>query len=226
MLINFLSRYHEADPGDADPQGGSSGKVRASDVLEQFGRDAIRIAEKLADVQSDNHRLREERRNLKQQLTEAQGKAPAADTRVLSADEAKAYDAYAALGKPADIKSALDTKGTAEQELVALKREKALAKAAEAAGYKASVLTTLAGDLDIQVRPVKDGKPLVVVVSGTEETALADWAKENWADFLPALSAQSIQAPDINAGARGNGNNISITDDERKAAQRRYGATF
>jgi hypothetical protein len=224
MLIDFLSR-HEADT-DADPQGGSSGKVRASDVLEQFGRDAIRIAEKLADVQSDNHRLREERRNLKQQLTEAQGKAPADGAVILTADESKVYAAYTALGKPDALKQALETKGTAEQELTALKREKALAKAAEAAGFSATVLTTLAGDLDIQVRPVKDGKPLVVVVDGAEEIALVDYAKTHWSAFEKSLYVQAAVAPDINAGARGNGNSIAITDDERKAAQRRYGATF
>lgn len=217
---------HEADDG-ADTQGGSSGKTRASDVLEQYGRDALRLAEKLADVQSDNYRLREERRTLKQQLADAQGKAPAADAKVLTKDEAQAYDAYVALGKPADLKTALDARGSADQELTALKRERTIAKAAEAAGYKPSVLATLAGDLDIQVKPGKDGKSLVVVVTDGEETALADYAAKAWADFLPALAPKAAQqAPDINAGARGNGTAPTITDEERRAAQRRYGATF
>lgn len=224
MLIDFLPRF-EADT-DADPQGGSSGKVRASDVLEQFGRDAIRLAEKLADVQSDNYRLRDERRTLKQQLADVAGKVPADGTKVLTADDAKAFDAYVALGTPADIKSALDTKGTAEQELTTLKREKQIARVAEAAGFKASVLTTLAGDLDMQVEPVKDGKPLVYVVKDGEKTALADYATQHWADFLPALAHGAVQAPDINAGARGTGSTPAMTDDERKAAQRRYSATF
>jgi hypothetical protein len=224
MLINFLS--HAED--DGQPQGGSSesGKVRASDVLEQFGRDAIRLAEKLADVQSDNYRLREERRTLKQDLAEAKGKAPAEGTKVLTKDEADAYAAYSALGTPAAIQAAMDANGTTTAELAALKRERALTKAAEAAGYKASVLTTLAGDLDIQVRPVKDGKPLVVVVKDGQETALVDYAKAEWADFLPALAAVSIQAPDINAGARGNGNGTGITKEEQDRAAIRYSRTF
>lgn len=225
MLINWLS--HEADT-DADPQGGSSGKVRASDVLEQFGKDAVRLAEKLADVQSDNYRLREERRTLKTQVQEATGKVPAEGTRVLTADEAKTYDAYVALGKPADIKTSLDTKGTAEQELTTLKREKQIRAAAEAAGYKPAVLERLAADLSIEVRTVKDGAPLVIVVKDGQETALADYAKDNWADFLPALETKqgAVLAPDINAGARGNGQAPLITDDERTAAKRRYSATF
>ena len=219
--------YHEADT-ETDPQGGASGKTRASDVLEQYGRDALRLAEKLADVQSDNYRLREERRTLKQQLAETTGKVPSSDARVLSAADAAIFDAYTALGKPAEIKQAIDTKTTAEQELSTLKREKVIRTAAEAVGFKPSVLERLAGDLTIEVRPVKDGAPLVVVVADGAETALADYAKDNWPDFLPSLEARhgSAQAPDINAGARGSGNAPAITDQERAAAQRRYSATF
>lgn len=225
MLIDFLPR-HEADT-DADPQGGSSTKVRASDVLEQFGRDAIRLAEKLADVQGDNYRLRDERRELKRQLAEAAGKAPAEGSRVLSAADAALYDAYAALGAPEALKTALEGAQSATAELTGLKREKAIRAAAEAVGFKASVLTTLAGDLDIQTKAGKDGTPLVYVVKDGVETALTDYAAKEWADFLPALTPKaSPQAPDINAGARGGGAGATITDDERKAAARRYGATF
>ena len=105
-----------------DPQGGSSGKTRASDVLEQYGRDALRLAEKLADVQSDNYRLREERRTLKQRLAETTGKVPASDARVLTKDEADEYSAYVALGKPAAIKQAIDANGVATAELTKLRR--------------------------------------------------------------------------------------------------------
>ena len=219
--------YHEADT-ETDPQGGASGKTRASDVLEQYGRDALRLAEKLADVQSDNYRLREERRTLKQQLSEAAGKVPAADTRVLSAADAAIFDAYTALGKPADIKQAIDANGTNAAELAKLKRDEQLRDVADAAGYKLSVLKRLAGDMTFEVRPVKDAAPLVVVVADGAETALADYAKDNWSDFLPALAAHGAnqQAPDINAGARGNGNGPAITDQERAAASRRYSATF
>ncbi len=228
MFLRFLPFY---DGDDGQPQGGGSddGKVRASAVLEQYGRDALRLAEKLADVQSDNYRLREERRTLKQELKDAAGKAPADGAVVLSKEDAALWTAYAALGKPEEIKTALETKGTAEQELTVLKREKQIAKAADAAGFKASVLERLAADLTIDVRPVKDGKPLVVVVKDGQETALADYAAAEWPDFLPALkqgAGASVSAPDINAGARGGGNGPMITEEERKAATRRYSATF
>jgi hypothetical protein len=229
MLINFLP-FREADT-DVDPQGGASGKVRASDLRAQFGNTVdeqalMRLLEKQAELLADNSQLREQRRSLRQEVTDLKSKAAPEGARILTAEEAPVWDAYKALGKPDALKTALDTKGTAEQELSALKREKAIAKAAEAAGFKASVLTTLAGDLDIQVRPVKDGSPLVIVVKDGAETALADYAQANWADFLPALHAHAVTAPDINAGARNGQNGSTITDAERAAAQRRYGATF
>jgi hypothetical protein len=224
MFLRFLP-FREADT-EADPQGGSS-KVRASDVLEQFGKDAVRLAEKLADVQSDNYRLREERRGLKQQVTEATGKVPAEGTRVLTTDEAKAYDAYVALGKPEEIKRSIDANGVATAELTTLKREKQIRAAAEAAGYKASVLTTLAADLDIQTE-AKDGATLVYVVKDGEKTALTDYAKKEWPDFLPALEAKpgGSFAPDINAGARGGHNGPITSDEQRELVKKRMARTF
>lgn len=220
MLLRFLPFFED---DDGKPQGGAP---KPSDVLEQYGRDALRLAEKLADVQADNYRLREERRGLKSQIAETQSKVPSEGSKVLSADEAAEYAAYLALGKPKDVKAALDTKGTAEQELTALKREKLLSKAAEAAGFKASVLERLAGDLQIELE-AKDGKPLVYVVKDGEKVALADYAEKEWADFLPALQQKAAPlAPDINAGSRGGGDTPLMTDEERVAARRRYAATF
>jgi len=227
MLINFLSRYYSED--DGKPQGGdANGKVRASDVLDQYGRDVVKMADKVADLLTDNNQLRKQRTDLREEITTLKAKVAPEGARILTADEAADYAAYAALGNPDAVKQALDANGEATAELARLKRAEKLRTAAEAAGYKPSVLTTLAGDLDIQTE-AKDGATLVYVVKDNEKTALADYAKTNWADFLPALEAKpasSSLAPDINAGARGNGNTPLITDDDRAAAKRRYSATF
>ena len=232
MYIRWQPFYSDDDGGGDGGGSDDGGKVRVSDLRSQLGttvdeQGLMRLLEKHAETLTDNHRLRDQRRALKQQLADATGKVPADGTRVLTADEAKAYDAYLALGKPDALKQAIDANGAASAELATLKRERTLAKAADAAGYKASVLTTLAGDLDIQVRPVKDGKPLVVVVKDGTETALADYAQAEWTDFLPALTATpGQQVYDINAGARGNGNGTTITEAERQAATARYRHTF
>jgi hypothetical protein len=223
MLKDFFLR--EADT-DVDPQGGASGKTRASDVLDQYGRDGIKIAEKLAEVLTDNSQLREQRRSLREEVTTLKAKVAPDGARVLTAEEAKAYDAYAALGKPEDVKKALEANSEATAKLAKLERSERLRAAAEAAGYKPSVLERLASDLTIEVRPVKDSAPLVVVVADGQETALADYAEKEWKDFLPSLMQSSVLAPDINAGARGNGQTPLITEDERAAARRRYSAAF
>jgi hypothetical protein len=213
MLIRILPYYADDDGGGSGGGSDDGGKVRASDLRSQLGTQVdeqtlMRILEKQSELLSDNHRLRGQRTTLKQQLADATGKVPAEGARVLTADEAKVYDAYTALGKPDALKQAIDANGQATAELLSLKREKTIAKAAEAAGFKASVLAQLAGDLDIQTKAGKDNKPLAVVVKDDKETPLADYAAQEWADFLPALEtkvAHTGQAPDINAGARSNG---------------------
>lgn len=211
----------------ADPAEDGEKRTRASDMLEQYGRDALRLAEKLADVQSDNYSLREKNRALRQQVTEAAGKVPAGSV-VLSAEDAQALEAYRALGKPEDVKTKLESLTPVQQELHGLKRERAITKAAEAAGFKPAVLNTLAGDLDIQVKPGQDGKPLAVVVKDGAETALTDFAKAEWAEFLPALAPVQAQPQpyDINAGARGANGGHVVTEAERLAIADRYRTTF
>lgn len=224
MLIRYLHPLYEEDDG-AKPQGG---QAKPSDVLEQYGRDALRLAEKLADVQSDNYRLREERRNLKKDLDEARSKIPAEGSTFLTPEDAELLAEYRSFGTPDAIKKTLDDAGISTAELSRLRRAEQLRTVAEAAGYKASVLATLAGDLHFDVRPVKDGKPVVVVVKDGQETALEDYAKEAWEDFLPALRVAPPPVPyDINAGARTNGGEAPmITDEQRRAAAARYRATF
>jgi hypothetical protein len=235
MLINFLPRYSDDDGAGNGGGSDDGGKVRASDLRSQLGTQVdeqalMRILEKQSELLADNHRLRTQRTNLKQQLADATGKVPVEGSRVLTTDEAKIYDAYIALGKPDALKTAIDANGQATAELAALKREKTIAKAAEAAGFKASVLAQLAGDLDIQTKAGKDNKPLAVVVKDEKETPLSDYAAQEWADFLPALETKathSMQAPDINAGARSNGRRTEqdLIDAETQRLMRtgRYG---
>lgn len=229
MLIQFISRLHEADKDIGDASGEADGKVKASDILNRYGKNeeaALRLAELYAEAQNEMWRVRERNRTLKQERDELKAKQPADGMVVIAKEDAALLENYRALGAPAEVKKAIDANGTATAELASLKREKALARAADVAGFKVTVLTTLAGDLDIQIKD-KDGKPHAVVVKDGTETPLADYATSAWADFLPALKQQpAAGAPDINAGARGNGNTPLITDDERRRADAHYRHTF
>ena len=225
MLLNFLPFYSD---DDGQPEGGSD--VRASDVLQRFGNtaeSALRLAEKLAEAENANYKLREKNRTLRQERDDARGKVPAEGAVVVPQEDAALLETYRAFGAPALLQTALDTKSTAEQELSTLKREKTERRAAEIAGFEPVVLSTLAKDLDIQIKGTPD-KPLPVVLADGQETALEDYARAHWTKFDASLRVHgsSQAAPDINAGARGNGTAPLITDEERLAAARRYSATF
>lgn len=224
MFLRFLPFYSD---DDGQPDGGSD--VRASDVLQRYGNtaeSALRLAEKLAEAENANYKLREKNRTLRQERDDARGKVPGEDAAVLPKEDAALLESYRALGKPEDVKKALGEAQGATAELGKLRRADQLRAAADAAGFKASVLTALAADLDIQTEPTKEGKPLVYVVRGDEKIALADYAQKEWADFLPALTQAALVAPDINAGARGGHNGPTITDEQREFAAKRMRATF
>jgi hypothetical protein len=184
--MRYPDLYHEEDTGQ--PHGGEvEGKQRPPDVLDRYGRDALKLAEKLAEALTDNYTLREQRRGLRAEVADLKSKTAPEGARVLTKDEAAVYDAYAALGKkPDELKQAIDLNGEATTELARLKREQLLGKAAAASGFKPSVLQTLAGDLPIELRDV-DGKPAAFV----EGKPLAEYAGTAWADFLPALTVQT-----------------------------------
>lgn len=228
MLLRFFS------PDNGQPEGGEApeaeGKVKASDILNRYGKNeeaALRLAELYAEAQNTLYRLRRTRDTLTRERDDLKAKLPADGAVVLAQADATALEAYRALGTPADLKAAQEARAAAEQRLAQVTRADTIRAAAEAAGFKPSVLTTLIGSLDVTTKPGPDGKPSAVVVKDGAEVALADYAAQEWADFMPALAANPIPQPyDINAGARGNGASPAITDDERKAAQRRYSATF
>lgn len=231
MLIRFLSRYYDADKdtgsgGDGDPDGG---KVKASDILNRYGKNedaALRLAELYADAQNELYRLREQRRALRQERDDLKSRVPTDGQQLISADDAAELEQYRAIGKkPSDVQAALEQASTAVADLSTLRRETTIRAVAEAAGYKPSVLQALAGDLELAIKGTND-KPLPVVIADGKETAIADYAKAHWADFMPALIGVAVGAPDINAGAKGGKTGPAITEDERERTARRYSLTF
>ena len=202
MLLHFLSLLRPLYEGDGGGGTGNTGgdpkddarAPRASDILERHGSDAIKLAERLATREGDNYALREERRQLKEQLTQLQGKLPAADAVVLSKDDAATIEAYRALGKPDELKTALTERQTTQQELASLRQDLALRDVAAAAKYDVDVLRTIGGDLtytikDEQVNGKAERKVYVKVKEGDaeKEQLLADYAKAQWAKFMPSL---------------------------------------
>jgi hypothetical protein len=186
--IGWLKPLYEGDDNDK-PQGGA---VKASDLLAQYGGDAIRMAEKLAEFQTDNYTLREKNRALKQERDDARGKVPTEGGKVLSKDEATAYEAYVALGKPADLQAAIDTGKTHQERLATLERDAMIRRAADAHKYNEAALAKLPSLVgkglvieDVQ----EDGKavPRAFVQHDNAKIPLPDYIAQHDAVFAPSL---------------------------------------
>lgn len=135
----------------------------------------------------ENRGYREQIRTLEQQVRDLEGRVPGDDAVVLSGDDATRWQAYQELGAPDEIRQQ-------REEYQTLQRRQLLGEAATAAGFKAPVLERLADGLTVELRDVQqDGqtvrRPFVVPEEG-DAVALPDYARQNWADFLPALTAE------------------------------------
>ena len=144
---------------------------------------------------TENREYRAKNAKLKAALDEAKGKAAPDGAAVLTPDESKAWAAYQALGPAADIATALEAAKGLTAKLAASERRDLLAKAAEAHGFKPSVLTRLmSADATVEIKESeKDGKPVKVawVREGDEVRDLDAYAAANWPEFMPALRAEA-----------------------------------
>lgn len=192
----------DAGGGDSGDGDGETGKVKPSDVLTQHGGQtaeaALRMAERVATFQNDNYTLRRKNAEQKAELETLRGKAPPTGALVLSADDAKAWEAYTAIGKPDDLTKAVTDRDAAQTELATLRRNAQLAAAAEAHGYKAAALSklpSLAGK-EVIIKDVTEGEATAkraFVKDGTTETGLAEYITAHDPELLPALSADATE---------------------------------
>lgn len=113
---------------------------------------------------------------------------------VLKGDDAEAWKAYQALGKPAEIEGKLTAAATTEAELTSTKRRTAISAIAQIEGWKPSVLEDRLDkhpDLTWEVKE-QDGKKVVTFKEGDTSKGAAEYAQEKWADFIPALTAKPL----------------------------------
>lgn len=169
------------DPAPSDPAAG------LRNALQRHQGDALALANQLY---SENYQLRERNRQVAAQV-------PAQGSVVLTSEQAAQWAAYQQLGAPDALKTTLEGAQTAAQELTGLKRQATIRTAADAAGFKSTVLGQLAGDLAIEVREIETNgkKAPAAFVKGQDgqEVGLAQYAQQHWADFLPALQAATPQ---------------------------------
>ncbi|MFW8628317.1 hypothetical protein [Deinococcus sp. ME38] len=125
--------------------------------------------------------------------------------RALTADEARAYEAFTALGTPDEVKTRLDQGARDSTELTDLRFKDTLHTAARDAGYKPRVLGDRVRADGLTLLPSReverDGKKVQVAyvkdAQGAEHE-LAAYARQHWDDYLVALQAEGTSG---NAGA-------------------------
>lgn len=183
--------------------------------VEDKGLDLVKAVEGLVAKHGDTTAalrvLLGENYSYRDQIRDLKAKVPGGEDVVLKGEEAKHWGSYRALGKPADLKAALDEGATAKTEAGTYRREKLTATSArltkvDGSALDPEVLGTLADKLDLVLDDLKDdkgvligedGKPLpkdgtpvkaaFVKGEGDKLTNLAVYVKANWAKFLPSL---------------------------------------
>lgn len=150
------------------------------------------LAGKVAALEFDLKAVRTDRDALRTQL-------PPEGSVILKGAEKDRWEAYSALGKPEDLKAALADRDTLTADKAKRDRTDSIRNAAEASGYKASVLERLApAGVTFTVRDeTKDGQTVKVAYAKDgegAETPLTDFVTKDFADFLPALTATATPA--------------------------------
>lgn len=169
-------------------------------LLDAHKQDALGVASKLFD---DNFQLREKNRELKKQV-------PADGAVVLVGDDAKAWEAFKAVGIKADeLQSTIDKVAALEKEnkdLASMENLREIADLGlEGSKLKLSVLKDqLSGrfpDAVISFKTEKDadGKEAKVAyikkTADAAETKFEDFAKADLADYLPSLKVSDEANP-------------------------------
>lgn len=217
-----------ADDPNANPTPNPAAAFQA--LLDQHKNDGIAVASKLFD---ENFRYRGEIRELKK-------KVPGDGAVVLTADEAKSWEAFKALGKSAeDLGKEVEKVGELERANKELSGMESLREIAdlglEGSKLKLSVLKDQLAkfpDAIISFKTEKDanGKEAkVAYIKKTEkdsETKFADFAKADLADYLPSLKVSNEANPQqYTPGATpdppASGGSVSVFDRIREDAKAR-----
>lgn len=201
MLIRLQPRNWAEARTFLSATGGGGGEVppveppatrrSSADVLTQYGNDAIRMADRVAELERENYTHREKRREAAERIKALEANQRPEGATILTGDEATAYNAYRELGKPDEIKSALAERETLSTEVATAKRDGTLRDAAQRYGYDFDALRGLAGDIALSSYEVdEEGKKVTKyrVGEGAEQAEMAEWVGKQPAYVQRALT--------------------------------------
>lgn len=144
----------------------------------------------IVQLHNENYKFRDTIRELKAKTPEG--------SVVLTADDASAWSAYRALGKPDEVKKAIKDGSAAIAENQGFKREKEVAEFGRKAGVpteKLSALTKLAGNAVFGEETKKVNGKDVVTITVKEGDAEPVPFDTYFAEFLPAIKPDGTQEP-------------------------------
>ncbi len=168
-------------------------------LLSKYNNDAPAAINQLL---TENFKLREDKRELKKQIEEAEKGKPAEGSVVLSKADGEKWKEYQALGKPDEVKAAIGERDTLKGEVATAKRDQSLREVAEVEGWNYAVLKRLAGELNLEIAEGTDDKGAakkfanVVLKNGerTETKLASEYADKEWKEFLPSLKVSEEPA--------------------------------
>jgi hypothetical protein len=189
----------EADKGGA----GGGDKDKPEDVARKLLEQAKKLITKEGGAESalvtlleDNKALRERNRTLSE-------KVPGEGSVVLSKTDAADFETLKALGKPADIKKMVEEHPKLVEFKTTRERTDLVRDAARLMDWSPDVLTDIvnARGLTVEIKSEKIKKegsnetetvrvPYVKAANATEAVALAAFAKDNLADYMPVLKSK------------------------------------
>lgn len=206
--------------GEGNGTGGGAPTTTPETPADAKGADLVKGVEGLISRHGDptaalrvlmgeNYDLRDKNREILKRL-------PSEGSIVLTGDDAKRWGTYRELGEPAEIRRGLGERDQYKAESDGFRKAEVVRSAAEASGYDASVLSTLAKDLEIVMDTLKDergnligkdgkllakdskGVPAAFVKGeGEAMVSLETYAVEHWAKFMPSLKAEAEKSRPI-----------------------------
>lgn len=199
MLLRFLPHYAADGGGSGAEDDDPDERVRSEDVIARAkdDKDAIaRLGRELDRNEDRRFKQRDAKRALRAEIDTLKAAQPADGGRVLTKDEAKAFDEFQAFGKkPSEIKAELDGATTATQELAALRRKTQLHDVQALTGFDPDVLEDIGAGWEFVTKDEQaDGKPvkIVYVKEGDQEQRIDQHPKVM--KFMPSLKPAQQQA--------------------------------
>ena len=192
-------------------------------AIQTLWGDNVKAREQAREARTAENKATAEAAKLRKQI-EADGSADGSLT--LTADEAADWKRYLEIGNPQDIQTQLDSGGQASAQLAGYQREELIRQSAQLAGYNPDVLIDLdraRPGLEWEITTADDGTRSAIVKAGETKVPLPEFAKAQWATYLPVLTGRGATFPVQPTTSQATNGDTSLAGEFLKTANRQPG---